>query len=106
MRLFTLLRGRFLTFRKEAVILWFAFRHPETPPKLRIASALTAIFLLTPLDIIPFAIPVIGPLLGPIIDLLVIPWVVSRLVGRLPSVVQASAATRADMAIKRCVDYR
>ena len=37
------LKRRFLSFRREAVVLWYAFRNPQTPFALKAASLLTGL---------------------------------------------------------------
>lgn len=54
------LKRRFLSFRKEAVVLWYAFRDPRTPFALKVASLLTGLYLASPIDLIPFNVPFLG----------------------------------------------
>ena len=44
----------------ELVTLWYVARHPRTPPVLRFLAAGVAAYLLSPIDFIPDAIPIIG----------------------------------------------
>jgi len=65
--------------KREVVALWFCMRHPRTPflPKA-LAVALTA-YALSPIDLIPDFIPVLGYL----DDLVILPvgiWLISRMV--------------------------
>ena len=46
--------------RKDAAILWFALRHPARPAWLRPSVAMLALYLLSPIDLIPDVLPVIG----------------------------------------------
>ncbi|MCB1887113.1 MAG: DUF1232 domain-containing protein [Rhodocyclaceae bacterium] len=66
--------------RKDLAILWFALRHPDRPVWLLPAVAALALYVVSPIDLIPEALPVIGI----IDDLVLIPLVVSWIVGRLP----------------------
>lgn len=79
-RITGLIRQRFLRFRREAVVLWFAFRHPSTPLHLKLACVLLAVYLLSPIDLIPIFIPLFGLL----DDLIIVPFGVSLVVKRLP----------------------
>jgi uncharacterized membrane protein YkvA (DUF1232 family) len=72
--------GRFFIFRKELMILWKAFRHAETPFYLKAAMLLVPLYLVSPIDIIPDFIP----LLGIIDDFVVVPLLMSWIVSRLP----------------------
>jgi len=87
-KLFTsALLPRFLRFRKEVVILWHAFRAPETPLYLKIATALVAFYLINPFDLIPEVLPFFGF----IDDMFVVPMMVSWIVSRLPIRAEARA---------------
>jgi len=46
--------------KQDAVMLWFAYRHPQTPIAAKIISALAVAYALSPIDLIPDFIPVIG----------------------------------------------
>ena len=46
--------------RQDARILWHALRHPARPAWLRPAVGLVALYLLSPIDLIPDVLPVIG----------------------------------------------
>lgn len=92
-----LLKRRFLSFRREAAVLWFAFRNPATPWPLKAASLLTGLYLLSPIDLIPFSVP----LLGVVDDLVLVPLAVSLISGRLPVAVRGEAGQKADRFIAR-----
>ena len=55
---------RLLQFRNELVILWRAFLAPETPAWLKGLMLLIPAYLLSPIDLIPDFIPVVGWLSG------------------------------------------
>ncbi|OAM75890.1 hypothetical protein A3840_14065 [Devosia elaeis] len=71
---------RIILFRKEVVLLWQAFRSPQTPLYLKLATLFAAFYLVNPFDIIPDVIP----LLGWVDDIVLIPLLVSWIVSRLP----------------------
>ncbi|MBN8493784.1 MAG: DUF1232 domain-containing protein [Burkholderiales bacterium] len=79
--LWTVLRG-------DARLLWFALRHPLAPRWLKPALALVGLYLLSPVDLLPDTLPV----LGVVDDLVLVPLALSWIVQRLP------AALRADFA--------
>jgi uncharacterized membrane protein YkvA (DUF1232 family) len=76
---------RLLQFRNELIVLWRAFLAPETPIWLKGLMLLIPAYLLSPIDIIPDFIPI----LGWIDDAIVIPLLVSFIVGLLPRTVDA-----------------
>ena len=77
--------------RHDARQLWFALRHPAAPGWLKAGSALIALYLLSPIDLIPDALPIIGVL----DDLVLVPLAIRWLLGRLPTHIQADSARRA-----------
>lgn len=81
--------SRLLTFRKELGLLWRAFLAPETPLHLKALMLLVPAYLLSPIDLIPDVIP----LLGWVDDLVVVPLLVSLIVRMLPQ--RAPAYARA-----------
>lgn len=72
--------GRLLRFRTELVLLWRAFLRPETPLRLKALMLTVPLYLLSPLDLIPDVIPVLGWL----DDAIVIPLLVGLIVRLLP----------------------
>ena len=72
--------SRLLRFRDELVILWQAFMAPETPVYLKALMLLIPAYLLSPIDIIPDFIPILGWL----DDMIVIPLLVSFIVRLVP----------------------
>lgn len=95
--MFGWLRQRLLRFRREAVVLLYAFRDRETPWVLRLGSLAAALYLLSPIDLIPFTVPV----LGVVDDLVIVPWITSLVAGRLPEGVRMRAGAKADRWISR-----
>jgi uncharacterized membrane protein YkvA (DUF1232 family) len=76
--LWTLVRG-------DAQRLWRALRHPGSPAWLKWAVAGLALYLLSPVDLLPDFMP----LLGLADDLVLIPLVIRALLNRLPAHVKA-----------------
>ncbi|GHA25870.1 hypothetical protein GCM10007989_21960 [Devosia pacifica] len=62
------------------MLLWHAFRAPETPLYLKLATAFVAFYLVNPFDLIPEVLPLIGF----VDDLILVPLMVSWIVSRLP----------------------
>lgn len=65
--------------RTEAHAVWLAVRDPRTPPLARLVGVLVAAYALSPIDLIPDFIPV----LGLVDDIVLIPlgvWLFERMV--------------------------
>jgi len=77
--------------RGDARRLWFALRHPDAPRWLKVGTALIVLYLLSPIDLIPDAIP----LFGVVDDLVIVPLAIRWLLARLPANVLADVARRA-----------
>ncbi len=85
--------------RAEALALWFAARHPDTPRVARLLAAGVAAYAFSPLDLIPDVIPVLGLL----DDVILVPlgiWLVVRIV---PADVWAECRAQAAQAAERPV---
>lgn len=64
--------------KREVLVLWLAGRDPRTPLLAKAVAAVTVAYALSPIDLIPDFIPVLGLL----DDLLLVPagiWIVLRL---------------------------
>ena len=77
--------------RGDARLLWFALRHPAAPGWLKVGSALVALYLVSPIDLIPDAIPI----LGWVDDLVIVPLAIRWLLARLPADIRADGERRA-----------
>lgn len=82
--LWTLVRG-------DARCLWFALRHPAAPPWLKIGTVLIGLYLISPVDLLPDTIP----LLGVMDDLVIVPLAIRWLLSLLPAEVRGEAERRA-----------
>jgi uncharacterized membrane protein YkvA (DUF1232 family) len=81
--LWTLVRG-------DARQLWFALRHPAAPRWLKVGAVLIVLYVLSPIDLIPDAIPFVGAL----DDIVLVPLAIRWLLKRLPADIAAAAAAR------------
>lgn len=93
------IRARFLRFRREILVVAYAVRNRDTPLRWRLAGALLILYLLSPLDLIPVVVPVLGLL----DDLIIVPLGLSLVVGRLPGDVRREAEASAARVIHRWV---
>lgn len=71
--LWVLLRG-------DARRLWTALRHPQAPGWLKWGTALIALYLFSPIDLIPDVLPFVGVM----DDLVLVPMAIHWLLKRLP----------------------
>ena len=75
----------------DARLLWFALQHPLAPGWLKLGSVGLVIYLLSPIDLIPDFIPVIGLM----DDVVLIPMAIHWLLSRLPADIREHAQRRA-----------
>ncbi len=71
--------------RGDARRLWLALRHPLSPGWLKGAVVLMALYLLSPVDLVPDFIPVLGLM----DDLVLLPLAIRFVLNRLPATVRA-----------------
>lgn len=81
--LWTVLRG-------DARQLWFALRHPAAPGWLKLSTALLALYVISPIDIIPDVLPLIGV----VDDLVLVPLAIRWMLKRLPPEILQAARAR------------
>ncbi len=74
--------------RGDARRLWFALRHPAAPAWLKLGTALIVLYVVSPIDLIPDFLPVIGV----VDDLVIVPLAIRWLLNRLPPEIAAAAA--------------
>lgn len=77
--------------RGDAKLLWFALQHPASPRWLKFGVLGIVLYLLSPVDLIPDVLPVIGVM----DDLVIIPLAIRFLLRRLPASVREDIARRA-----------
>ncbi|MGQ3055135.1 MAG: YkvA family protein [Roseateles sp.] len=67
--------------RGDARQLWRALRHPAAPAWLKVSAALIVLYVLSPIDLIPEFIPVLGVM----DDIVLVPLAIRFLLNRLES---------------------
>lgn len=77
--------------KQDAVTLWFAARHPGTPWLPKALSVVVVAYALSPIDLIPDFIPVLGYL----DDVILLPALIWLAVRLLPPAVLADSRERA-----------
>ena len=76
--------------RGDARQLWFALRHPAAPRWLKWGAAGIVLYVLSPIDLIPDVLPVIGL----VDDLVLVPLAIRWLLQRLPPEIAQAAQRR------------
>jgi uncharacterized membrane protein YkvA (DUF1232 family) len=75
----------------DALRLWYALGHPQAPGWLKLGTAGLLLYLVSPIDLIPDALPIIGV----IDDAVLLPLAIRFMLGRLPASVREHADRRA-----------
>lgn len=78
--------------KRDSLTLWFAYRHPGAPLLARMLCVLVVAYALSPIDLIPDFIPVLGYL----DDAILLPALIWLAVRALPPDVVASSRVEAD----------
>jgi uncharacterized membrane protein YkvA (DUF1232 family) len=86
------LKGYAQSLKEKALVLWFARKHADTPVLAYVMAFLAVAYALSPIDLIPDFIPVLGRL----DDILVLPAVIWLAFKLLPANVVEEAKAKAD----------
>lgn len=78
--------------KRDSVTLWFAYRDPATPFLAKAVSVVVVAYALSPIDLIPDFIPVVGYL----DDLILLPALIWLAVRLLPESILEASRTKAD----------
>ncbi|NNC99351.1 MAG: DUF1232 domain-containing protein [Gammaproteobacteria bacterium] len=87
--------------KQHTLTVYYAARDPRTPFLVRVLAVLVATYALSPVDLIPDFIPVIGYL----DDIVLIPLGLASVVRHTPPAVLESAREQAQQAASRPVSY-
>ena len=85
--------------KRDAVALWLAARDPRTPWYVKFLAGLVAAYALSPIDLIPDFIPILGYL----DDLILIPLGIVQTVALIPEPLMAEFRRQADLRLQRPV---
>jgi uncharacterized membrane protein YkvA (DUF1232 family) len=91
------LRGWAKALKRDAVALWLASRDPRVPWYAKALAGGVAAYALSPLDLIPDFIPIVGYL----DDLILVPLGVALAVRMIPADVMADLRGQADRVMER-----
>ena len=78
--------------RAQVITLWFCRRHPGTPWAAKLVAAIVVAYALSPIDLIPDFIPVLGLL----DDLILVPLGIALAIRLIPRPVWDDARRQAD----------
>ncbi|MES2625123.1 MAG: DUF1232 domain-containing protein [Pseudomonadota bacterium] len=87
--------------KQHTLTVYFAARDPRTPLLVRALAVFVAAYALSPIDLIPDFIPVIGYL----DDLLLVPLGLALVVRLTPPTVMAAARLKAEQSAQKPVSY-
>jgi len=83
--------------RRDAHMLWIAARDPRTPFAAKVIGGIVSAYVLSPIDLIPDFVPILG-----VIDDLVIIWIgIAVAVRIVPTALMAEHRAAADAAVER-----
>lgn len=88
--------------KRDVVALWIAARDPRTPWQAKAVSALVTAYALSPIDLIPDFIPVLGYL----DDLVIVPLGILLAVRLIPDALMAEFRAQAEAMAERPVSRR
>jgi uncharacterized membrane protein YkvA (DUF1232 family) len=87
--------------KRDVVAVWYAARDPDTPPAVRLLALMVAAYALSPIDLIPDFVPVLGYL----DDVILLPLGILLVVALIPRPVmddlRRQAAARLDAKLPR-----
>lgn len=89
------LAGRLRALKRETMALYFAARDPRTPLAAKVLAAVVVAYALSPIDLIPDFIPVIGLL----DDLVLLPLGIALVLRLIPPEVMAEGRAKAAAAL-------
>ncbi len=80
------------TIKRDVLTLWFAYRRPDTPLPAKVMGLLVVTYALSPIDLIPDFVPVLGYL----DDLIIVPIGVYITVRLMPEVILTDCRREAE----------
>lgn len=92
MKILETLRGWAKKLKRDGITLWFACKHPATPWYAKALGVFVVGYALSPIDLIPDFIPV----LGYVDDVLLLPGLIWLAIRLTPAHVLAECRTRGD----------
>ncbi|WP_353155938.1 YkvA family protein [Herminiimonas fonticola] len=78
--------------KRDVMVLWFARKHPDTPLLAKVICVLAVLYALSPIDLVPDFVPI----LGYVDDMLLLPALIWLAVRLLPPHVLAACREQAN----------
>jgi uncharacterized membrane protein YkvA (DUF1232 family) len=94
-KLLETLKSRAKTLKRDTLALWYAARDQRTPWYARLLAVVVAAYALSPVDLIPDFVPVLGYL----DDLILIPAGIALTLRLIPPEIMAASRAKADSAL-------
>jgi uncharacterized membrane protein YkvA (DUF1232 family) len=91
------LRAKAAALKSETLALWYALKHPRTPLAAKIVAGVVVAYALSPIDLIPDFIPVLGLL----DDIILLPLGIALCIKLLPAEVMAECRERARASLEQ-----
>jgi uncharacterized membrane protein YkvA (DUF1232 family) len=92
MQVLSAIRAWAKSIKRDGVTLWFAYRHPGTPLLVKGLCVFVVAYALSPIDLIPDFVPV----LGYVDDVLLLPGLIWLAIRLLPTEVVVASRIQAD----------
>ena len=83
-------------FRRDLIVMLLALKNPATPRRVKYLMALAALYLMSPIDLVPDTIPFFGL----VDDAVIVPAAVYGLMHLLPHGVRAESEYQADYVLR------
>jgi uncharacterized membrane protein YkvA (DUF1232 family) len=87
--------------KRDTYALYFAARHPRTPWYAKVLAAAVVAYALSPIDLIPDFIPVVGYL----DDLIIVPLGIAAVLKLMPAEVLDDCRAQAQLRLERSVSW-
>jgi len=95
------LRAKAAALKSETLALWYALKHPRTPLAAKIVAGIVVAYALSPIDLIPDFIPVLGLL----DDIILLPLGIALCIKLMPAEVMAECRERARASLEQPRNY-
>ncbi len=95
------LKARAGALKRETLALWYALKHPRTPLAAKIVAGIVVAYALSPIDLIPDFIPVLGLL----DDIVLLPLGIALCIKLMPADVMAECRERARASLEQPRNY-
>jgi uncharacterized membrane protein YkvA (DUF1232 family) len=83
----------------DARVLWHALKHPQSPGWLKFATAGMALYLISPLDLIPDFLPIVGVVDDIVLLPLALRWIINKLPPSVRQAAERAARRRPDATV-------